>query len=514
MRDHAPLLLLCATAAIAWPAALPAQAVERSDTPRRGALRVTFDPRIMTWEEEFTATGRQPLGAAFAGDSITQWRPAVALAEENVRAATGLAGYVARLGGSLLAIRAERRVMPIGFEYGITRRLSLGVTVPIVRVSVRERFRAKPAGSNLGALTDTAGYAAFFGDLSSALTQLNDSITAGAYGCPSSAECLRAQALYAQGQTLAAALANAVHGNPDTAALFLPTAGSEAGRTIGTLVAGLGSALADTFHIPAFSRDTFRLPVVPVPGDAAAALFDAQLSTLGLAPFANTLRRLRFFAGDVEVTAKYRVLTRDSYAAAAALVVRLPTGHQDSPNDPFDLATGDHQTDIEGRLTGELTLLHRLWLNLSVRGARQLPGQRERRIGPADQPFLPATTFARLRWDPGDYVAVDAAPLFKFSRLFAAGITFGYYTQGRDRYAFLSPQDSIDVAGRMGGTVSTAVLEPGTGIRQARLGVAATFSGPRLEGGFSVERTISGAGGLVPVATVFRIVIRQTFLLF
>jgi hypothetical protein len=155
-----------------------------------------------------------------------------------------------------------------------------------------------------------------------------------------------------------------------------------------------------------------------------------------------------------------------------------------------------------------------LWLNLSVRGARQLPGQRERRIGPADQPFLPATAFARLRWDPGDYVAVDAAPLFKFSRLFAAGITFGYYTQGRDRYAFLSPQDSTDVAGRVGGAVSTAVLEPGTGIRQARLGVAATFSGPRLEGGFSVERTISGAGGPVPVATVFRIVIRQTFLLF
>jgi hypothetical protein len=513
MRDHTSLLLLCAAVAIARPAALSAQAVERSDTPRRGALRITFDPRIMTWEEEFTASGRQPLGAAFAGDSITQWRPAVALAEETVRATTGLAGYVARLGGSLLAVRAERRVMPIGFEYGITPRLSLGVTVPIVRVAVRERFRANPAGSNLGAL-DTAGYAAFFSNLGTALTQLNDSISAGAYGCPGSAECLRAQALLAQGQTLASALANAVHGNPDTAALFLPTAGSEAGRSITTIVSGLGRALADTFHIAAFSRDTFRLPAVPVPGDAADTLLDARLSALGLAPFANTARRLRFFTGDVEVTAKYRVLARDTYSAAAALVVRLPTGHQDSPNDPFDLATGDHQTDLEGRLTGELTLLHRLWLNLSVRAARQLPGQRERRIGPVDQPFLPATTLARLRWDPGDYVAVDAAPLFKFSRLFAAGITFGYYTQGRDRYAFLSPQDSIDVAGRVGGAVSTAVLEPGTGIRQARLGLAATFSGPRLEGGFSVERTISGAGGPVPVATVFRIVIRQTFLLF
>ena len=209
----------------------------------------------------------------------------------------------------------------------------------------------------------------------------------------------------------------------------------------------------------------------PVPGDAADTILDARLSALGLAPFANTARRLRFFTGDVEVTAKYRVLARDSYAAAAAVVVRLPTGHQDSPNDPFDLATGDHQTDIEGRLTGELTLLHRLWLNLSVRAARQLPGQRERRIGPVDQLFLPATTSARLRWDPGDYVAVDVAPLFRFSRLFAAGITFGYYTQGRDRYAFLSPQDSTDVAGRVGGPVSPAVLEAGNGDPAGAAGV-------------------------------------------
>ncbi|MGE5761063.1 MAG: hypothetical protein ACM37V_11980, partial [Gemmatimonadota bacterium] len=146
--------------------------------------------------------------------------------------------------------------------------------------------------------------------------------------------------------------------------------------------------------------------------------------------------------------------------------------------------------------------------------ARQLPGERERRIGPVDQTFLPAATLARLRWDPGDYVAVDIAPLYRFSRLFAAGVTFGYYAQQQDRYAFLSPQDSIDVAGPAGGPISPALLEAGTGIRRARMGAAATFSGPRLEGGFSVERTISGAGGPVPVATVFRIVIRQTILLF
>lgn len=516
MRQRPLLFPSIATAAIVClPAGrLAAQAVERTDTPRRGALRVTFDPRITTWEEVFTPGGRQPLGAAFAGDSLTQWQPALALAQENVRAATGLAGYVARLGGSLLAIRAERRVTPIGLEYGITNRLSLGATIPIVRIEVRERFREKPEGSNIGALPDPSGYAAFFTSLNTALTQLNDSIAAGAYGCPSSPLCARAQAVFSQGQSLAAALASAVNGNPDTAAMFLPTAGSDAGRSISAVVSGLSHALADTFSIAAFSS-TFLLPEVPVPGSAAATILDTRLSGMGLAPFGgSTPRHLRYFAGDAEVAAKYRLFNAAAYAAAVALVVRLPTGHQDSPNDAFDLSTGDHQTDVEGRVTGEVTLWHRLWLNLSVRGARQLPGQRERRIGPADQPFLPATTLARLRWDPGDYVAVDVAPLYRFSRLFAAGVTFGYFAQQQDRYAFLSSQDSLDAAGRTGGPIAPAALEAGTGIRQTRVGVAATFSGPRLEGGFSVERTISGAGGPVPVATVFRIVMRQTILLF
>src|SRR5512143_2706843 len=178
-------LSIAAAAIVCLPVGrLTAQAVERSDTPRRGALRVTFDPRIMTWEEVFTPGGRQPVGAAFAGDSLTPWQPALALAQENVRAATGLAGYVARLGGSLLAIRSERRVTPIQLEYGITNRLSLGATIPIVRVEVRERYRFSPEGSNLGLLPDRARYTDFFGHLGTALTQLNDSIAAGAYGCP------------------------------------------------------------------------------------------------------------------------------------------------------------------------------------------------------------------------------------------------------------------------------------------------------------------------------------------
>ncbi len=512
----APLLTLVAAAMLARPIPLAAQAVERTDTPRRGALRVSFDPRIETWEQVYTPGGRRGLGAGFGGDSVSQALPSVVRLQQDVRAATGLAGYLATLGHELLSVRAERRVMPIRFEYGITSRLSFGVTIPIVRVQVRELFQASPPGSNLGALSrsDSTRYNTFFTHLDAALAQLGDSIGAGAYGCPAGPDCLRAQALLAQGQSFRVALGRAVSGTPDSAALYLPLAGSEAGLSITAIVTALERALVDTFRITPFSQDTFPLPGIPVHGSVTAGWLATRLSANGLAPFRDTPRRLRFFTGDIELASTYRLLAGRDHATAATLLVRLPTGHLDSPNDLFDVGTGDHQIDLEGRLTQELTLLGRFWLNVSLRGGRQLPGERERRVGPAEQLFLPLGALARLRWDPGDYAVVDVAPMFRFSRTFAAGLTGGYYTQGRDRYTFLSAQDSTALAALLGGPVSAGVLDAGTAQRHARLGFAMSYVGPQLEGGFSVERTVSGAGGPVPVATVFRIVMRQSIQLF
>jgi len=514
---HVPLLTLVAAITLARPIRLAAQAVERTDTPRHGALRVSFDPRIETWEQVYTPGGRQGLGVGFSGDSVSQALPSVVRLQQDVRTATGLAGYLATLGHQLLAVRAERRVMPIRFEYGITSRLSFGVTIPIVRVQVRELFQARPPGSNLGTLSladDSARYNTFFTHLDAALVQLGDSIAAGAYGCPAGPDCLRAQALLVQGQTLRLALGRAVYGTPDSTALYLPLASSEAGLSITAIVTSLERALVDTFRVTPFSQDTFLLPETPVHGAVAAGILAGRLSANGLAPYRDTPRRLRFFTGDVELATTYQLLAGRDYAAAATLLVRLPTGHQDSPNDLFDVATGDHQIDLEGRLTQELTLGGRLWLNVSLRGGRQLPGERERRVGPAEQLFLPLGALARLRWDPGDYAVVDVAPMYRFSRTFAVGLTAGYYTQGRDRYTFLSAQDSTALAARLGGPVSAGVLDAGTAQRHARLGLAMSYVGSRLEGGFSVERTVSGAGGPVPVATVFRIVMRQLIQLF
>ncbi len=515
MRPIAILLLVIA-ALPALARGVRAQAVERTDTPKRGTVRLTFDPQTLVWNDAFTPHGRRPLGWALTGDTVgAAAGPTLARIQQDVRSAGGLSGFVASLGKGLLAVHTERRVTPIAAEVGITDRLSIGVMVPVVRVLTRARLSLNPAGANLGANprwttagADTA-YSAFFSQFDTALAHLDDSIV---LWCPGNPQCAPATAVSARAHAVRLALGRTVYGVGGDPAPFLPVDTSDGGRAIDSTLLRLQTDLM-TLGSGGFTH-SFLLPTGPLDANGLQLLLGDTLFGFGIAPFQDTRKRLRYFPGDAELSAKYRLVTSGPYAAAVALVVRLPTGHLDSPNDVLDVSTGDHQTDLEARVTQELLVAGRLWLNLSVRAAQQRPGERERRLAPPDAFLAPFAARARLRWDPGDYVQVDFAPLLRLGRFFAAGMTAGYYTRARDRYAFLSPQDSSAVAARLGSPVSPSVLEAGTAERRLRLGWAMSYLGPVFEGGFSIEQTVSGRGSVVPAATVFRLVMRVSQRLF
>jgi hypothetical protein len=384
MRPHTAIFL---AAMLVIPGLAPgvsrAQAVPRTDTPRGGTLRVSFEPVITTWDQEFTDSGKQQIGVALyrAFPPTFSCTRVAGLLTCNIVAANVLA-------------RAEKRVTPLFLEFGLSNRIALSARLPLVRVKVQ-------------AWRDTS--------------------TAGAI---------------------------------------------------------LHSLLSDSIY--------------------------------DYAPIDVTDRRLRYFAGDIEVGAKYRLLVgrHANYATSVAFVARLPTGHQDSPHDLFDIPTGDHQTDLEVQAAQELVVGRRLWLNAAVRVGRQLEGTRERRIGPPSTPLIPRAATALLNWRPGSYAAIDVAPLYRFgfAPTFGVGFTAGYWRKQPDHYRYRSAQDSIDVATRLGAPVAAGVLDAGTAERWVRLGVAMTYVGTDVEGSLSFERTVSGSGGggRVPAATVFRIVMRTS----
>src|SRR5436190_20673559 len=145
------IVLLLLSPALTGGAMLAAQAVERTDVPARGVLRVTFDPRIMTWNDRFTDAGRMKLGAPLTGDTVGgRYIPVVARLEQNVRVASGLSGFVASLGAGLLSVRQERRTYPMSPELGLTNRLSVSPKVPMVRVANRASLQLSKRRDNLG----------------------------------------------------------------------------------------------------------------------------------------------------------------------------------------------------------------------------------------------------------------------------------------------------------------------------------------------------------------------------
>jgi len=522
MRPQRPGLrlgLLCAAIA-AGP--LAGQAVERTDTPRKGYLKISFEATNTAWQDYYVPGNRISLGNVLTGDSIGTGIASVATLQSDVRVAGGVPGYIASLGAGQLRVRVERREMPFIFQYGVTSRLSLGFSLPIVRTYTRTYFHVDSTGVNLGVnpLATNPGnatvYGAFFTNLDGELAGLQANINGGQYGCPVSPQCAEAQALYAQGEAVRNALFRSVYGTTAAPSGFLPLETSDGGAGITATVARLHSAIQDSFNVGGYVKDTLLLPTAPADQNAVNAYLENPATGLGFDPLADTPRNLRVWPGDMELEAKYRAIEAGTYAAAVRLGVRLPTGHQSNPNSLYDLSAGDHQTDVSLRVIQEMTLWSRLWLNLSMEGTAQLAGTRWRRVTPYWDPFVSSATLAQLHWDPGDIWRIDFAPLYRFAKTFGAGFTFGYYHRGSDSYTFRTPQDSVDLAAKLGAPVSAAVLNDWTAYHAMRLGFTATYNGPDMEGGFSAEQTVSGGApnAPTPVATILRFFLRYQVKLF
>src|SRR2546426_6856562 len=251
MRILRIALLLACPALTGGVTVAAAQAVERTDVPARGVLRVTFDPRVMTWNDQFTDAGRMKLGAPLTGDTVGgRYIPVVARLEQNVRVASGLSGFVASLGAGLLSVRQERRTYPMMAELGLTNRLSVSLMVPMVRVATRASLQRSNGGANLGVnplVLNTLGArgtdSVFFAQFDTALARL-DQQAAGCAAPPSPCAARDSSARWH-------AVRDALHGSGDgvgpTGSPFLPLHTSTARQATGTALPRIQQGPTATF---------------------------------------------------------------------------------------------------------------------------------------------------------------------------------------------------------------------------------------------------------------------------
>jgi len=276
-----------------------------------------------------------------------------------------------RLTFGRLDVRSDARIVttPIALEYGITRRLSLGVVVPVVQtrrtaqVRVNQRATGDTAKtSNVGIMpvdgrvAQAAKNAQFVADLARSATTLN-ALLARCVQNPAAAECdpvrgkeAAAAAAAKRAADFAGAVATA-YGITPTTAVVAPLAGSALATTIDAQRLALQTQLAT--YVPGtvlgtLPTATTEFSYIDLQGRAGVrGLLGSELGG-GLDSIATTER---LGIGDVEVRARVLLLDhvqRDSLPIhgpqvrlGLAGIVRFATSRPDSATNLIDIGTGE-----------------------------------------------------------------------------------------------------------------------------------------------------------------------------
>ncbi len=523
MRRAAPAALATFQLVVAClfsPGSLRAQA-EFATPVGGGTLRINFTPVWLQYDHFFGygtpgyADGAAvPLGLALNAESLgVATLPFLGPYQGQIQAASGLGSFSLNLGRVVTQVNASVRTMPIGIELGLGRRLSIGVTVPIVRSRVDVNFfvdtlaaKQGNVGWNLKRLRpDTlAGFT----------RQMDSALAALAVQAASGPPALRAQAQAALAALQAfRALVDAPFLPRDTTA-----AGDSVTARLASVEAGYGQLAAQ------YAAAGITLPsltaALPLPSAALTRSDLEQMFTDRTLPLAaDTLGTVvRTGIGDVTLHATVQFAEGARYRGQLVVTTRLPTGKPASANTFLDLGTGTHQLGVEVALANDLQLGTAFLIHGVARFGSARADQTPMRVTTPDLPLAPLAQLATVKRTPASYVGLELAPTWLLDDAFSVRANYGFFDQGATRHSYVVPADSARVG------LPASVLDVGTGTRLMRIGAGVTFSTlARYQAGHAsipysltvtYDNTVWGRNGLVPQAGMFRIQFRAYLRLF
>jgi hypothetical protein len=501
---------LCIGACAAFAGSLPAQ-TEFAVPVARGTLRLDITPDWLSWDHKFGlavpgyADGAPvPINLNFQSESLGVLSlPFLGTLQRNIQAAAGLIGFALNLGHTTTVMNASVRTIPIGLEYGLTSRLAVGVTVPIVRSRVDVNFAVDTTTgkrSNV-AFANADSVSPFRTQVDAAIAALQQQAANGPPGLRPQAQIILNQ--LQPFQSLAHApllpLGGGAAGDSVTVHLAAAEAGygtlaaqyAGAGVTLPSLTAGL--ALPDSATTRADLERLFSDSTLPLAGDTIGTI-------------------VRTGIGDITAHATYQFAEGSRYRGQLLVTARFPTGGTPYSSSFLDLGTGTHQFALEAALANDVLLGSSFLVHAVARMGGAKADNLERRVTPPDLPFAPIGQLAMVHRQSGMWLGFEVAPTWMLDDAFSVRLSYSYYNQAQTHYTYVDPADSARVG------MSAAVLDQQTDQKLSRIGGAVTFNTlPRyLAGTASVpysltvgyENTVWGRGGQVPQASLFRIQLR------
>jgi hypothetical protein len=493
------VLFLAATAPAASAQVLPL-------TVPRGKLRWDFFGRFESYDRRWNDGAREEAAGDFDGRVLdASFVPDLALSIDRFRRITGTPAFDLNLGTARASKIVNLGTLGIGGAVGVTGRLTVFGSIPIVRVRVEPRLGVDGQGANAG-LSPANG--ALASQLTQVATDLNRRLTIDkVYDADPTLKAL-AQSTLGKVMDLQFLLA------APAAANFAPLAGSAAGTAYLAALQTIQTDLAGPLGSTSFTT----LPSLPTGGFDRAAL-DQYLTnpngTIQVSPPDEVPETI--YVGDVEVGAAYALVDRFprdeiglGIRSTVQATVRLRTARLASPVRLFEVGTGDRQPDVELNWVTDLTR-GRLGTRLSAGYNLQLPGNQNRRVTGPGQPIALATTLAGVRRDPGDVVRFTAAPFFRLAPYLSLYAGADYWRMGSDVWSYVPGQEEIpgvNVSVLAEGSKSDAlVLSGGVSYSHSGLDKYGRRKLP-MDASIRYQRIARSGTGLVPDAHVLRVDLR------
>jgi len=489
-----------------------------------GVVRFEITGEFRNFDSRFNRGATEVYTADFQRAAIgAEFFPDLLPAEATIGRIAGASSYRLSIGRTATQGDANVGTLGIGLALGLTKRLTLFGTVPIVRqrVQTAQRFDAgganagfNPANPVFGTQTGPAEAIAFFTEFDNALVALNTNLLAGQYDSDPALRALAEQTL--SDATLLKDDLTGLMLIPGMAAPFLPLSSSAEGAAILGNIENLQSTLDATLGVAGFSS-ALPLPTTPLTQADYLNFVENPAGPIAALPLAESLE---FLLGDIEIGASYALVDRwdrpgkpGGFRTYAQVMARLPTGYRPLWNDLIGLGTGDRQLDVAVAI---ITDVGRGRIGARIEGSytRQFASTQERRVTPPERPVPYANRLASVRWDPGDILRVSVQPYIAITPTLAIQGRASYWSRGEDTYEYAAAGNAIAgvSASELGldGSVSATVVGGGITYRSPSA-TSELKPGLPVEAYWSYEGVVRAGGGRVPKAKTARMGLRLYF---
>jgi hypothetical protein len=537
MRRSARLFLAASTLLLASAAPAAAQRVlgpgDDAAVLPTGVFRLRILDQWTSFDQRYgkDTPGRpngalEPLGVDFTLDTIGVVQfPNVANLQAGIRSLTGMPNFGLSLGNTVVKLRDRVTAIPFVFEFGLSKKFSLGIQVPYVMTHSSAFFDVNTAGNN--------GNVGFNPALAVTAALAQDTSIVNQFG--RAAATLSASLAACQGQTIpqcTALNANRTTANSliasstafaggisqiYTTSPFVPIANTEAQLAIDARVAAFKSLYASfgvtsitgTGPFAAQNRlsvtDAQKILTQPAFGIVAAPLETVNRSHLGDIDIGGKFSLIDSFDG---VTEKRLSPEGLNMRLAVGGIVRLPTGQIESADNFIDIGTGRKAFAVEGRIFTDVFAGRHFWQSFIVRYNHPLADKETMRI--IDLPNLELAPLYRrqvVNRALGNTLEFETNPRWVLNDFFSVGGQYIYRHKSQDSYTgtFTIPAATTGYADV---TINAATLNLETETTESRFGGGISFSNIYafeqgkakipFEVTFLHQQTTKGSGGNQP----------------